>query len=63
MRHANQRAAMATQCLDAVALSRDLYRLHAAPDRELVTAAANARKGPGIGNRWRRPSGATRFGA
>jgi hypothetical protein len=30
----------AGECTDAVALSRDPYRLHAAPDRELVTAAA-----------------------
>lgn len=45
MRHVNPRAAMATQCIDAVALSRDPYRLHAAPDRELVTAAAVLAKG------------------
>jgi hypothetical protein len=44
MRHANPRAAMATQCIDAVALFRDPYRLHAA-DRELVTAAAVLAKG------------------
>jgi hypothetical protein len=36
---------MATQCIDAVALSRDPYRLHAAPDRELVSAAAVLAKG------------------
>jgi hypothetical protein len=36
---------MTTQCLDAVALSRDPYRLRAAPDRELVTAAAMLAKG------------------
>ena len=35
----------AVECLDAVALSRDPYRLHAAPERELVTAAAVLAKG------------------
>ena len=35
----------AEECADAVALSRDPYRLHAAPDRELVTAAAVLAKG------------------
>jgi hypothetical protein len=34
----------AGECADAVALSRDPYRLHAAPDRELVTAAATCAK-------------------
>src|ERR1700687_4088650 len=42
MRRSNSRSA---ECLDAVALSRDPYRLHAAPDRELVTAAAVLAKG------------------
>jgi hypothetical protein len=45
MRHANPRAAMATSCIDAVALARDPYRLHATPDRELVSAAAVLAKG------------------
>jgi hypothetical protein len=35
----------AGECADAVALSRDPYRLHAAPNRELVTAAATLAKG------------------
>jgi hypothetical protein len=35
----------AGECADAVALSRDPYRLHAAPDRELVTAVAVLAKG------------------
>jgi hypothetical protein len=35
----------AGECADAVALSRDPYRLHAAPDRELVLAAATLAKG------------------
>jgi hypothetical protein len=35
----------AGECAEAIALSRDPYRLHAAPDRELVTAAAVLAKG------------------
>jgi hypothetical protein len=35
----------AGECADAVALARDPYRLHAAPDYELVTAAAVLAKG------------------
>jgi hypothetical protein len=42
MRRMHSRAG---ECADAVALSRDSYRLHAAPDRELVTAAATLAKG------------------
>jgi hypothetical protein len=42
MRRMHSRAG---ECADAVALSRDPYRLHAAPDRELVTAAATLAKG------------------
>jgi hypothetical protein len=42
MRRMHSRAG---ECADAVALSRDPYRLHAAPDRELVTAAAVLAKG------------------
>jgi hypothetical protein len=42
MRRMHSRAG---ECGDAVALSRDPYRLHAAPDRELVAAAAVLAKG------------------
>ena len=42
MRRNSSRAA---ECLDAVALARDPYRLREAPDRELVTAAAVLAKG------------------
>jgi hypothetical protein len=42
MRRMHSRAG---ECADAVALARDPYRLHAAPDRELVTAAATLAKG------------------
>ena len=42
MRRMHSRAG---ECADAVALSRDPYRLHAAPDRELVVAAAVLAKG------------------
>jgi hypothetical protein len=35
----------AGECADAVALARDPYHLHAATDRELVTAAAVLAKG------------------
>jgi hypothetical protein len=42
MRRMHSRAG---ECADAVSLSRDPYRLHAAPDRELVTAAAVLAKG------------------
>jgi len=41
MRRMHSRAG---ECADAVALSRDPYRLHAAPDRELATAAATCAK-------------------
>ena len=37
--------APAGECAGAVALARDPYRLHATPDRELVTAAAVLAKG------------------
>jgi hypothetical protein len=42
MRRVHSRAG---ECADAVALSRDPYRLHAAPDCELVTAATVLAKG------------------
>ena len=42
MRRMHSRAG---DCADAVALSRDPYHLHAATDRELVTAAAVLAKG------------------
>jgi hypothetical protein len=45
MRHVNLRAAVATECINAIRLARDPVRLHAAPDRELVTAAAVLAKG------------------
>jgi hypothetical protein len=42
MRRMHSRAG---ECADAVALARDPYHLHAATDRELVTAAAVLAKG------------------
>jgi hypothetical protein len=41
MRGSNSRA---TECLDAVSLARDPYRLPEAPDPEFVTAAATCAK-------------------
>jgi hypothetical protein len=41
MRRVHSRAG---ECAGAVALSRDPYRLHAAPDRELVMAAVTLSK-------------------
>jgi hypothetical protein len=41
MRRMDSRAG---ECADAVALARDPYRLHAAPDRELVVAAVTLSK-------------------
>jgi hypothetical protein len=43
--HMRRMHSRAGECADAVALSRDPYRLHAAPDSELVTAAAVLAKG------------------
>jgi hypothetical protein len=45
MRHANPRADVATQCLDAVRLASDPARLQAAPAEDLVSAAATLAKG------------------
>jgi len=42
MRRVHSRAG---ECADAAALSRDPYRLHEAPNHELVTAAATLGKG------------------
>ena len=44
MRHANPRAATASECLNAVRLTRDPVRLHAAPAAELASAAAACAK-------------------
>ena len=43
--HMRRIHAPAGECAGAVALARDPYRLHATPDRELVTAAAVLAKG------------------
>jgi hypothetical protein len=45
MRHANPRAAMASQCIDAVRLAADPARLQQVPAADLVTAAAVLAKG------------------
>jgi hypothetical protein len=44
MLHLSRRAAAINQCLDAVRLTQDPARLHAAPATELVSAAAACAK-------------------